>query len=133
MFESDQLVQVYDNYLSATLSTTHKLLLQWSASWHIAQRTGNSYALKTLEGLPIPGWVHARHLREFVPCKGTNLDIDEEGREEGRRRDEETAWKDTIGDKEEEEEDGTARKKMKEIEKTVRCNRCWVDKPGGSQ
>jgi transposase InsO family protein len=106
IFESDQLVQVYDNSLDTTLSTTRKLLPQWSAPRRIAQRAGNSYTLKTLEGFSVPGWAHARRLHEFVPRKGTNLDIDEEGREEGRRRDEETTRKVTIGDEEEDEEDG---------------------------
>ena len=86
IFTQDQLVQVYDNSLSTTLSTTRKLLPQWSAPRHIVQRVGNSYMLQTLEGFPVPGWVHARRLHEFIPRRGTNLAIEEDERGTGERR-----------------------------------------------
>ena len=86
VFETDQLVQVYDNSLDITLSTTRKLLPRWSAPRCIVQRAGNSYTLKTLEGFPVPGWVHARCLREFIPRSGTALAADEDDREMDRER-----------------------------------------------
>ena len=62
VFTEDQLVQVYDNSLETTISTTRKLLPRWSAPRRIVQQVGNSYTLQTLEGFPVPGWFHARHL-----------------------------------------------------------------------
>ena len=85
IFTEDQLVQVYDNSLDTTLSTTCKLLPQWSAPRRIVQRGGNSYMLKTLEGFPVLGWFHTRHLHEFIPCLNTNQAITEEERSAGRR------------------------------------------------
>ena len=85
VFTKDQLVQVYDNSLDTTLSTAHKLLPQWSAPRRVIQHAGNSYTLKTLEGFPVPGWFHAKRLREFIPRLGTNLAIEEEDRETGKR------------------------------------------------
>ncbi|KAF8546063.1 hypothetical protein OG21DRAFT_1379318, partial [Imleria badia] len=38
VFTEDQLVQVYNNSLDTTLSTTRKLLPQWSAPRRIVQR-----------------------------------------------------------------------------------------------
>ena len=86
VFTQDQLVQVYNNSLNTTLSTTCKLLPQWSAPCHIIQQAGNSYTLQTLEGFPVPGWVHTRCLHEFIPCRGTNLAIEEDERGTGERR-----------------------------------------------
>ena len=85
VFTEDQLVQVYDNSLNTTLSTTRKLLPQWSAPRRIVQRGGNLYMLKTLEGFPVLGWFHARCLRGFIPCLDTNQAIIEEERRAGRR------------------------------------------------
>ena len=86
VFETDQLVQVYDNSLDITLSTTCKFLPRWSAPQRIVQRAGNSYTLKTLEGFPVPGWVHTRHLHKFIPRSGTALAADEDDREMDRER-----------------------------------------------
>ena len=86
VFETDQLVQVYDNSLDITLSTTRKHLPQGSAPRHIVQRAGNLYTLKTIEGFPVPGWVHTRCLHEFIPQSGTALAADKDDREMDRER-----------------------------------------------
>ena len=109
-----QLVQVYDNSLDTTLSTTCKLLPQWSAPRRIVQRAGNSYTLRTLEGFPVPGWFHTRQLREFIPRRGTNLAIEEGEREAGTREqedeqdggDELESSEDEDGEQENEDGDG---------------------------
>ncbi|KIK74089.1 hypothetical protein PAXRUDRAFT_95456, partial [Paxillus rubicundulus Ve08.2h10] len=55
VFNKGELVQVYDNALDTTLTTTCKLLPHWSAPRQILSHTGNSYHLTTLNDFPIPG------------------------------------------------------------------------------
>lgn len=86
-FESGQLVQVHDNSLNTTLSTTCKLPPRWSAPRRIVDQVGNSYRLTTLEGFPINGLLHARRLRQFIPRGGTALAELEELKDEERNPD----------------------------------------------
>ena len=62
IFKPGQLVQVYDNTLDGTLSTSRKILPRWLAPHRVIEAAGNSYTLQTLEGFLVSGWVHARRL-----------------------------------------------------------------------
>lgn len=72
-FTNSQLVQVHDATTETTFATSKKLLLRWSAPHRVVGRTGNSYKLETLEGFPVSGTTHARHLHRFIPRDGTAL------------------------------------------------------------
>ena len=76
-FKRGQLVQVYDNKLAATLSTERKLAPLWSPPRRVTERLLNSYRLETLEGTPLDGMFHARHLRSFTPREGTALAVEQ--------------------------------------------------------
>lgn len=73
VFKKDQLVQVYNSFQDNTMSTSRKLLPQWSTPCHVVECTRNSYHLATLEGFPMGGLVHTWRLHRFIPRMGTAL------------------------------------------------------------
>lgn len=82
-FSVGQLVQVYHSWDDFTFKSSRKLIPRWSIPRRITAQLQNSYRLETLEGKPVPGIVHARRLRAYVPWEGTRLaDMDEEPDEE---------------------------------------------------
>ncbi|RXW14873.1 hypothetical protein EST38_g10981 [Candolleomyces aberdarensis] len=74
VFRAGDLVQVYRNDLEYTFKTERKLVPKFSAPRRVVSRNRNSYQLQSLEGMPLPGWYHARRLRLFIPRKGTELE-----------------------------------------------------------
>jgi len=81
-FKKGQLVQVYNNKLASTLSTERKIAPMWSPLRRITERLLNSYKLETLEGTPLDGLYHTRHLRGFAPREGTLLAAEQKKLEE---------------------------------------------------
>ena len=73
LFKKGYLVQVYDSVGEHTMSTSRKLLPQWSAPRCVVACIVNSYKLETLEGFPLPGLFHARQLHHFLPGSGLML------------------------------------------------------------
>jgi hypothetical protein len=59
--------------LDYTFKAERKIEIKWSAPRRIVSRKRNSYALETLEGLPISGRFSSRRLRHFIPRSGTAL------------------------------------------------------------
>jgi len=76
-FKKGQLIQVYDNKLASTLSTTCKLAPMWSSPRRVAEHLLNSYKLETLDSAPLDGLFHARRLRSFIPREGTMLAVEQ--------------------------------------------------------
>ncbi|RXW12800.1 hypothetical protein EST38_g13053 [Candolleomyces aberdarensis] len=74
VFRAGDLVQVYRNDLEYTFKMERKLVPKFSAPRCVVSRNHNSYQLQSLEGMPLPGWYHARWLRPFIPRKGTELE-----------------------------------------------------------
>ena len=73
IFAHGDLVQIYANEWDFTFRTECKLVPRWSAPQRIVARRQTSYSLETLEGFPIVGWFHTRHLCCFVPRTGMEL------------------------------------------------------------
>lgn len=62
---------------------SHKILPWWSAPHRVINQHTNSYSLETLEGFPMLGWYHTRHLHLFLPRTGMLLaEMEEEKRKE---------------------------------------------------
>jgi hypothetical protein len=61
----------------------------WSIPHRVKTRYLNSYALETLEGLPLTDMYNARRLRAFTPHEGTKLALGELTRIEEVGEDEE--------------------------------------------
>jgi hypothetical protein len=57
----------------STFKVERKMVPMWSAPRRITSRARNSYKIETLEGLQIGGRISSRHLRQFVPRRGTTL------------------------------------------------------------
>jgi hypothetical protein len=73
IFDEGQLAQFFHSNLHNTLEARQKLLPKWSVPYRIKERLRNSYRLETLEGEPMAGEFHARHLRTFIPRNSTKL------------------------------------------------------------
>ena len=98
IFRARDLVQVYRSNLNFTFKTERKMLPKFSAPRRIINRDKNSYQLETLEGFPIAGRFSSRHLRLFIPRKGTELDtIQGAIEEEWRNREDDEDKVDPMG------------------------------------
>ena len=73
VFEPGQLVQVYCSDLDYTFKTERKLLPKWSHPKQIVTCNVNSYTIKTLKGVLLPGSFSAWRLWWFWPREGTQL------------------------------------------------------------
>jgi len=73
IFTPGQLTQFYHSAIHNSLKVRRKLLPKWSIPCRITERLRNSYKLENLDGTPIPGEFHARHLCAFHLKDGTKL------------------------------------------------------------
>jgi hypothetical protein len=73
IFNTGQLVQVFQSDLANSISSERKLTPMWSMPRRVVGRNINSYKLETLDGAKLKGEYSARRLREFVPCEGMEL------------------------------------------------------------
>jgi hypothetical protein len=73
IFTPGQLTQFYHSAVHNSLEARRKLLPKWSIPCRITERLCNLYKLENLDGTPIPGEFHTRHLHAFHPKDGTKL------------------------------------------------------------
>ena len=69
------LVQVYDSKVDFNFATINKLAPQWLIPRLITGKYLNSFALSTLNGIPLSGLFHIRRLRPYIPLRGSTLDL----------------------------------------------------------
>ena len=69
------LVQVYDSKADFNFATINKLAPRWSIPRLITGKYLNSFALSTLNGIPLSGLFHIRRLRPYIPLRGSTLDL----------------------------------------------------------
>jgi hypothetical protein len=86
IFTPGQLTQFYHSGIHNSLEAKRKLLPKWSIPCRITKRLRNSYRLENLDGTPIPGEFHARHLRAFLPKEGTKLAEEQNGEMKSKGR-----------------------------------------------
>ena len=73
IFNTGQLVQVFQSDLANSISSEHKLTPMWSTPRRVVGCNINSDKLETLDGAKLEGEYSARRLREFVPREGMDL------------------------------------------------------------
>ena len=69
------LVQVYDSKADFNFATINKLAPWWSIPHLITGKYLNSFALSTLNGIPLSGLFHIHRLRPYIPLRGSTLDL----------------------------------------------------------
>ena len=106
VFAKGQLVQIYQNDLDYTFKTDRKLLPKWSPPQRVVKQNLNSYTLKRLDGMPIPGNFSTRRLRGFIPRERTKLPEEQAEVEQKMAKEKTNAVdEETMGRKKTNEED----------------------------
>ena len=83
-YKKGDLVQVCNSKLDLTISTESKLLPRWGVPHHVVNCIRNLYRLEMIQGFPVAGTVSARRLQRFVPRPGTELALEQLGKESER-------------------------------------------------